>query len=244
MNIYLCPSPELYHLYHIEGSTTIITDIFRASTSITTAIENGAEAILPVASIDECKRKGAELGALMAAERNVKRCEFADFGNDPLEYDSVRVQGQRIVMTTTNGTRSLSIARKMQPRRILVGSFRNLPATVNYLSADNTQNVIVLAAGWQGQVCIEDCLYAGALVDIAEQNSIGYGCGDMSLIFSKVWRSVSVSQSTLLDFIGESEHYHRLLNAGHDNAIPYCLEISQAPAVLLDSDGCLRGANF
>lgn len=241
MNIYLCPSPDLYHLYHVEGATTIITDIFRASTTMATAIEHGVEGILPVSSIEECRNKGAEFGALMAAERNVLRCDFADLGNDPLEYTLDRVKGQKIVMTTTNGTRSLSIAQKMNASQILVGSFRNLPATFNYLQANKVQDVVVLAAGWQGQACIEDCLYAGALADIVEKNEIGQAKGDMSVVFTKVWRNVSTSKDKLLAFIAKSEHYQRLLHTGHHHAIAYCLELSDAPVLLLHSDGWLRG---
>ena len=58
MNIYLCPSPELYSLYHREGASVIITDIFRASTTMSTAFAEGASAILAVATVEECEELG------------------------------------------------------------------------------------------------------------------------------------------------------------------------------------------
>lgn len=240
MNIYLCPSPDLYHLYHIEGASVIITDIFRASTTICKAFQSGAERILPVATTEECEEIGTRYGYLMAAERKVLRCPFADLGNDPLEYSPERVMGKTIVMTTTNGTRSLAIAHEAGASEILVGSFRNMRATLSHLHRSQTQDVVVLAAGWQGQVSMEDCLYAAALAYEAELLGWGNAEGDMAVMLRTLWGEVASSPERLNAYIQRSEHYERLLNAGHEHAIAYCLESSDAPAVALSPDGFLR----
>lgn len=240
MNIYLCPSPELYSLYHREGASVIITDIFRASTTMSTAFAEGASAILAVATVEECEELGRREGYLMAAERNVLRCDFADLGNDPLAYRHELVGGRTIVMTTTNGTRSLEIARLAGAQEILVGSFRNMPATLDYLKAMGREEVVVLAAGWKGQLSLEDCLYAGVLALEVEQRAWGKAEGDAALLLRDTAKQVGSSASALEAYLRNSEHYARLERAGLASAVPYCLEQSDAPAIRLCDDGFLR----
>lgn len=240
MRIYLCPSPELYGLYHRPEASVIVVDIFRASTTITTALQNGAEAVLPVATVEECQAIGEARGYLMAAERNVLRCDFADLGNDPLAYTPELVQGRRIVITTTNGTRSLSIAHEAGAKEILIGSFRNLSQTLNYLKAQGREEVLVLAAGWRGQVSTEDTLYAGALAYEAHKRGYGKPQGDAAQMMYELWQAKCLEQSSREAYLRESEHYARLLSAGHADALAYCLTEDVAPAVLLSADGYLR----
>ena len=76
----LCPSPALYKYYKSENDTVIVVDVFRASATMCTMLNNGATAIIPV-SDSETAREFKSKGYLVGAERNTKRCDFADFGN-------------------------------------------------------------------------------------------------------------------------------------------------------------------
>lgn len=238
MQIYLCPSPDLYSLYHREEAIVIVVDIFRATTTMTTALVNGAVGILPVASTEECQRLGEQYGYLMAAERAVKRCPFAQLGNDPAEYTHERVGGRRIVMTTTNGTRSLTIAREHGARHILIGSLLNLSATLDYCIDLGAREVIVLAAGWQGQASMEDMLYAGALANMAMERGVGEAVGDAAVMMLDLWRATSLSDQERCAYITRSEHYTRLVEAGHQSAVAYCMQIDTCTlAIGLDEAG-------
>lgn len=232
MNIWLCPSPELYHLYHRDEATVVITDIFRASTTMVTAVANGAEAIRAVASTDECESMGRKLGCLTAAERHVQRCAFADLGNDPLEYTPERVGGRRIVMTTTNGTRSLTIAQGCGARQILIGSMLNLRATRDYCLAHGVADLVVLAAGWQGQMSMEDCLYAGALAHSLYSEGLGCGAGDGATMMQQLWGDHCLELDERIVYMQRSEHYARLVDAGHADAVRYCLTLDSHPVVV------------
>lgn len=232
MKIFLCPSPDLYHLYHRSGATVIITDIFRASTTIVTAINNGAEAILPVACTEEAQRLGQEYGYLIAAERNVRRCEFADLGNDPMEYTSERILGKHIVLTTTNGTRSLHIALEAGAQEILIGSFLNLSATLGHCLEIGAEEVIVLAAGWQGQLSIEDNLYAGALAYHLSCTGQGGAKGDAAVMMLDLWRGHCLTQELREQYIKSSEHYARLEAASYAHTTSYCMQIDTVPVVV------------
>lgn len=236
MNIYLCPSPDLYHRYHREGSTVIVTDIFRATTTIVTAIANGAVGILPVATTEEAQCIGEAEDYLIAAERQVRRCAFAHLGNDPLEYRPDLVAGRRIVMTTTNGTRSMHIARQAGARLILAGSMRNLPSTIAYCHGLGSAEIVIIAAGWQGQVSTEDCLYAGAFATMVEEMGLGSAQGDATSMMADLWRAHCISPDARLRYIERSEHYARLVQAGYADAVEYCMQIGGADVVVGSSD--------
>lgn len=225
MKILLCPSPELYQLYHRPEAIVVITDIFRASTTIVTAIANGAAGILPVATTEQAQAIGLANGYLMAAERQVRRCDFAHFGNDPLEYAPEAVANQRIVLTTTNGTRSLRIALEAGAQRILIGSLLNLPDTLDYCHRSGAQEVLIVAAGWQGQISTEDCLYAGAFACLAREQGLGIAEGDMAVMMQDLWHGHCQTMQERMDYIKRTEHYARLVQAGHADAAEYCMTI-------------------
>ena len=52
--IEVCLTPALLNLYNIENSIVVVIDVLRATSSITYGIENGAEAIIPVANVEDC----------------------------------------------------------------------------------------------------------------------------------------------------------------------------------------------
>lgn len=224
MNIYLCPSPDLYALYHRAGAVVVVVDIFRASTTMVTALAYGARSIIPVASTEEAEQLGKELGCLIAAERNIQRCPFAQLGNDPAEYHPELVAEQDIVFTTTNGTRSITIAQSHGAAEVLVGAFLNLSATLSYCQRSG-RDILVLAAGWQGQASMEDMLYAGALAHTAETLGWGRAADDATLMMRDLWRSYCLDEGSRLSYIQGSEHYARLVASGFDAVVPYCLSL-------------------
>src|ERR1700761_4528577 len=96
----VCLSPALLSLYNVEDYIVVIIDIFRATSSICYGIENGAEAVIPVAEVQECENyRLAEPAYLVAAERDGKVVEGFDFGNSPFSYSAEKVAGKTIVLT-------------------------------------------------------------------------------------------------------------------------------------------------
>ena len=103
MVVDICFSPALFPFYSQPNDVVVVTDIFRATTTMCTAFLNGLSAIIPVATTKEAEQY-KDQGFLVGAERNVVQCSFADFGNSPFEYTRDTVEGKEIVFTTTNGT--------------------------------------------------------------------------------------------------------------------------------------------
>ncbi|MDR1602444.1 MAG: 2-phosphosulfolactate phosphatase [Tannerella sp.] len=215
MTVDVCFSPALYPYYHKDDAVVVIVDVFRATTTITAAFENGARSIRPVATVEEaeiCKAKGL----LVGAERHVRRCAFADFGNSPYDYTPAKVAGKDIVFTTTNGTKAINCAARAH--RILTGAFVNLQAVAHDCTA-RARDVVVLCSGWEDRINIEDTLFGGALSEALL--TAGYlPAGDAARIALSLWMD---AKSDLHGYIERTEHFKRLLENGLENDISYCL---------------------
>ncbi|AEL26516.1 2-phosphosulfolactate phosphatase [Cyclobacterium marinum] len=225
-----CVSPDLLELHELTNKTVIVVDIFRASSTIVTALSNGVNTILPVKDLDQCKAY-KEKGWLIAGERNGKQAEGFDLGNSPLAYLNLQFAEENVAMTTTNGTRAISLARK-QAAEVLIGSFLNLHATANYLQ-NSTNDVLVLCAGWKGKFNIEDSLYAGALSLALNWK---HDC-DATFAMESLYRQVGTNLS---DFLQKASHAKRLQNHDLEKDINFCLGIDQYNSVVYLSDEGLK----
>ena len=109
----VCFTPEEYHNFKDEFDIVVVIDVLRATTAICTAISNGVKSVIPVRSIDEA-RKYKSKGFLVGAERKGEIVEGFDFGNSPYTYINTDYSNKEIVLTTTNGTKALDIAKNAE----------------------------------------------------------------------------------------------------------------------------------
>ena len=151
--IEVCFTPALLPIYNITNAIVVVIDIFRATSSICYGIDNGAEAIIPVATVEECKSYESK-GYLLAAERDGKVVDGFDFGNSPFAYAGEKVNGKTIVLTTTNGTHAINESKKAA-YQVIIGSFLNLTAVCDYLKTQD-KDVFLLCAGWKNKFNLED----------------------------------------------------------------------------------------
>lgn len=212
-------SPALLHLYDVSDSIVVIIDVLRATSTITTALYNGAKCIIPVDSVTRCIELGKQIDGITAGERDGKIAEGLVHGNSPFEYPREFIEGKTLVLTTTNGTRLLQMALDKGAGEIITGSFPNLSAVCDHLSEKN-QNVILGCAAWKDRVNMEDMLFAGAVISrIGKQFSIN--C-DSSHLAETTYKT---AENDLFDFMkrNEASHYHRLMGFGLEKDIRYCL---------------------
>ena len=159
-NLYTCLSPALLHLYDVSSSIVVIIDVLRATSTIATALHNGAKEVIPVDSVTDCIRIGAAMGGITAGERDGKVAEGLSYGNSPFEYPASFIAGKTLVLTTTNGTKLLHMALDKNAKGIITGSFPNLSAVCDYLVAQK-QPVILGCAAWKDRVILKTrCLPA------------------------------------------------------------------------------------
>lgn len=224
MKIDVCFSPALYPVYHNPEAIVVVVDVFRATTTMAAAFHNGAKSIRPVASVEEAEAYKAK-GWLVGAERNVKRCDFADFGNSPFDYTPDRVSGKDIVFTTTNGTKAITVAKSAF--RVITGAFVNLQAVADYCRYYQ-RDVVVLCSGWQDKVNIEDTLFGGALTDVLVATGAYQTGSDAAVIARDMW---SANKHNLIVYLDATDHMARLKANHLENAVPYCLTLSSIPIV-------------
>jgi 2-phosphosulfolactate phosphatase len=160
----------------LDDTLCVVFDVFRATSSMVTALANGAEAIIPVGEIPEALAvKQQKPAALLAGERDGMRIRAAltggidfDLGNSPREFTREKVAGKTIVMTTTNGTRALRSC--AHAKTVLIGSFLNLRATEDFVLRAAPENLLLICSGTYEQTAYEDALGVGALCDLLWSN--------------------------------------------------------------------------
>src|SRR5690606_69588 len=228
-------SPALLHLYDVSNSIVVIIDVLRATSTIATALANGARSIIPVDSVSRCTEIGRQIDGITAGERDGKIAEGLQHGNSPFEYPREFIEGKTLVLTTTNGTRLLHMALEKGAKEIITGSFPNLSAVCDHLLAMK-QDVILGCAAWKDRVNLEDSLFAGAVI-----NRIGHAFSincDSSHMAEAMYDK---GKKDLFAFMKKSNasHYHRLMGFGLEEDIRYCLTADGANVLPIYKEGKL-----
>jgi 2-phosphosulfolactate phosphatase len=213
--IEVCFSPLLYPLYENSGSIVVVVDILRATSSIITAFHNGVERLIPVRTIEEA-RTFKDRGYLIAAERDGRVLDFADFGNSPDNFSPERIRSRTIVYSTTNGTQAIQMAGR--GHQVLVGGFLNISALAAYLIA-RQRDVLILCAAWKNKFSLEDSVFAGALTDkLLGSDRFDTIC-DSAHAARDLWL---LAENDLVSYIDKAANRTRLKKLGLDSAIEYC----------------------
>mgnify|MGYP000918029660 FL=1 len=224
MELEVCLSPALYPAYRQENDRVIVVDVFRATTTICAAFANGARAIIPVAGIQDAERYKAQ-GFPVGAERNARKCYFADFGNSPFDVTAEKVGGKTIVFTTTNGTQAVEAAK--DSAYLLIGAFSNIDVLMEK-SIELGGRVVILCAGWNNRINIEDTLFAGAFAEKLIQKAVIRRLPDSVRIALHLWEK---AKSDPLEFVKQTEHYQRLIANHAETDAPFCLQHNTCPVV-------------
>ena len=153
-NIQVCFTTGQFENYADGSSTVVVVDVLRATSVISTAFECGVDAVIPVRYLEEALAYRDSENHIIAAERNTLPIEGFDFGNSPYHYLNTDVHGKILVLTTTNGTRAIHLAKA---HKVITASFINIDAVANYLIKDDN-NVIILCSGWKGFFNLEDTI--------------------------------------------------------------------------------------
>ena len=178
------PLPDL------TGSTAVVIDVLRATSSMVEALVNGAQGVYPAPSTEGAIKLASSLGrddTILCGEARGQMIEGFDLGNSPREFSAERVAGKRLVMSTTNGTGAFFLAGDAV--RVLACSFMNLSAVA--AAAMESESIVVVCAGMEGLFSLDDAVCAGALVQRirtaagsdVELNDDAMGAVEMALTF-------------------------------------------------------------
>ncbi len=192
----------------------VVLDVLRATSTMLTALRNGASAIVPVAEIGHALNlRHRDPALLLAGERDGVRIDSNltggvgfDLGNSPREFSREKVAGKTIVMTTTNGTRALRACARA--RSVLVASFLNLRATADFIERAGAERLSLVCSGTLDQAAYEDVLGAGALCDLLWTRYGGGAVADSALVARRLFQ---LEQDDLLAAVSQSRNGRRLL---------------------------------
>jgi 2-phosphosulfolactate phosphatase len=212
----------------LSQSVCVVFDVLRATSTMVTALGNGAAAIAPVAEISEAlgiRQRQPEV--LLAGERDGVRIEAHltggigfDLGNSPREFTAARVGGKTIAITTTNGTRALHAC--APAAAVLLGSFLNLRATTDLIERQHPPHLLMVCSGTLEQAAYEDVLGAGALCELLWPQYGGGAVADSAHMARRLFR---LEQADLLAAVAQSRNGRRLMaNPDLRADVPFCVQ--------------------
>lgn len=220
----------------LAGRVAVVIDVLRATTTITTALVNGAEAVIPFADLDECRAyREKEPDILLGGERDGLKLEGFDLGNSPLEYTAERVFGRRIAYTTTNGTRAIEACRDAE--EVLLGALVNRRAVAERLAASGF-SAILACAGKLDRPNLEDTYCAGAIIEaLRDLGPKELHLTDRALIAEAVFTAYGEKEESVLSV---TDHGLVLVSKGFGDDVNYCEQTDTTGTVGRLYDGEIR----
>ena len=192
----------------------MVIDVLRATTTISWALKNGADSIQVFADLDLLKESAKDWHAderLMLGERGGKKIEGFDLGNSPLSVTKEVVNGKRLFMSTTNGTKSLQ--KVQNAKHLFAMGLPNRKTVAEKIISLQSENVLILGSGWEGSYSLEDSLAAGALASYLETK-----CDfEVSIINDELQASMALWdfwKDDILKCLKTSTHGKRLTSLG------------------------------
>ena len=143
--------------------TGIVIDVIRATSTICQALASGYSRVFCAAEVEDARALREELGeGVLGGERDAVRVPGFDLGNSPREY--LEPAAETLILSTTNGTRAVVSAAE-SCERVLIASLLNLGAVVEAAGAHG-EDVLVVCAGVQGTMNLDDTYVAGRIVEL------------------------------------------------------------------------------
>ena len=229
----VCFTPNMFPLYAEDFEVVVVIDVLRATSAICTAFHYGVDKIIPVSTLDQAIEY-KDKGYYVAAERKGKIVSGFEFGNSPLSYTNYKLKDKILVLTTSNGTKAINMAKDI--KQLLIGSFLNLDAICNYLIELN-KSVLILGSGWENKFCLEDSICAGAISEqLLKTNK--FKCNNDSTIAAK-YLFLS-AKSNYFGYLKASSHRKRLKKLNLNEDIKYCLTPNQTDVIPVREDYYLK----
>ncbi|MDP4096753.1 2-phosphosulfolactate phosphatase [Paenibacillus sp. P96] len=213
----------------------VVIDVLRATSTIVTALANGADGVVPVETVPQAKQ-WKQPGIWLGGERYGKKIAGFDAGNSPEEYTGPAVRGKKVVLTTSNGTRAFFKAHRASC--ILAGSFLNLSACAEAVKSIGRDTMIICAGG-QDRFALEDGLCAGCLIErLHNMHGTHLQLNDFGKMLHYAARHTTTD---LVKLIRECTGGQRLRQLGFDKDIACCARVDLYSVVpVLDHDHIIR----
>lgn len=224
--VYVHVSPGGVSEEALAGCTCVVVDVLRATTTIAEVLRAGAlcvETFMTVEEVERARSSALDAGesCCRGGERGGVRIEGFELDNSPRTISRQQVGGRRVFFTTTNGTAALHLARRAA--RVVLAAFTNLSAVCRAVVGD-ARPIHVLCAGTRGEITLDDCLVAGAIVDrLSAARALSES--DEGRLCLEAWRSACVQPGGVLRSLRLSRGGRNLERLGFDADVEYCAQI-------------------
>ena len=236
MNIQVISTAQQAQDINFTNRIAVVIDVLRATSVITTALNNKAQCVIPVKTVEEAQNLYAASDAsktLRGGERNALKIEGFDLSNSPLEYKQQVVEGKTIIITTTNGTNAIENVKGA--KEVVLACFRNAQAVVDYV-AQSGKDVAIVCAGTEGRFSLDDGLCAGMLIELLKQQT-AVETDDLGLLVTQYYNQ---NKTNLLGALSNCYHLKRLFTLGFYDDIRFCLETSCVTTIPEVTEGKIK----
>lgn len=221
-----------------SGTTAVVIDVLRATTSLTEACAGGLARVVAFAEPAEAMAfRAAHLGALACGERGGRIVPGFDLGNSPAEYTPERVRGRTLAFASTNGSMALRATERCDTR--MLAAFTNASAVVRSLAA--AREIWIVGSGKLGEFALEDAALAGWLCERLAEGGAAITGSEAALARALAPRDAH-EVAALLQGAEQGRHL-RPLGGAFAADVERCAAIDAIDvAPWLDRDGRVSGA--
>ncbi|WP_107037592.1 2-phosphosulfolactate phosphatase [Brumimicrobium mesophilum] len=235
--IEVCFTPSDYDYFKGRFEIVVVIDVLRATSAICSAIHNGVNSVIPVSTIEEAKEY-QDKGYLVGAERQGEIVEGFDFGNSPYSYMKPELVGKDVVLSTTNGTRAINIAKEAPI--VVIGALTNIDFLCEWLIKQE-KNVLCLCSGWKDKFNLEDTICGGAIADILIKSGKFTSDEDTSVGAKYLFQG---AKDNYFGFLKSSSHRRRLKRLNLNEDIKFCLTPNQMDVIPILRNGRIEKLEF
>lgn len=163
MNITIC---SLVECSREAKGLVVIVDVLRSCTTIPILFHQGATEVIPVQTVEDAEKYKSQ-GYMSVGEIEGGRVhDVFDYNNSPSEVYDKDFSGKRVVFRSNNTSRAILEAGKAWD--IILASFVNMGAVVEYIQGHEHGIVTLIPLGRLGTKGVEDELCAQAIQSALE----------------------------------------------------------------------------
>jgi len=212
----------------VRDRTVVVIDVLRACSTIVTALDRGARAVMPVVDMAEAGKIASNLDPdvyRLGGERDGKKIDGYHLGNSPLEYTQETVETRDVILNTTNGTRALKQATAAE--HLVAGCFLNAGRVVDFVQ-EVADQVTIVCAGRKNRLALEDTLCAGLLLarlwDREEPDVVTDSAHTAFTLYE-------TDRDDLTAALRGANHAERLIQQGNGDDLDYCFRTDTHPVL-------------
>ncbi len=223
MKLFVYHTPELTPTDEAP-ECAIAVDVLRATSTIAAVLAAGGEAVQVFSDLDqliEVSEKWPSEKRLRAGERGGAKVAGFELGNSPLDCTRELVEGRRLFISTTNGTRALQ--RVQDSPNVIAAALINRAAVVQFLLDKQPETVWIVGSGWEGSYSLEDIVCAGAIAhSLVQQSQLSLEelAGNDEVVSAIAL--FSQWQDNLFGLLHQASHGKRLLRLDCQEDLKYC----------------------